>query len=565
MDNLQTSLYQTHLELGARLTPFGGWAMPVQYSGIISEVKAVRTAAGLFDVSHMGRLDISGGKAAAFLDRVLTGAASTLRTGRARYCLICNESGGVIDDTIFYRRDADRFLLIPNAGNRPAVVAWFQRWIAAEFAGGVDLRDDTAETALLALQGPQAAALLDSLGALTDGQPPSRIRPFAAAEGVLTAGAESVAVFIGRTGYTGEDGFELAMAAAAALGVFKALLAAGALPCGLGARDALRLEAGLPLHGHEIDPETTPIEAGLERFVRADGDYIGREALQRQREEGVTRRLAGLKLPGRSAPRAGYAIRQQGREVGRITSGSYSPTLDSSIAMGYLLPDCAVPGAVLEVDIRGRSLAAEVTPLPFYSRRRGGNPPTTQSAPEPEDWGNIDPISRRMIREAASTGGPQAAAEVATKMQQSGASLAASWQRPADNPNLVELLNSNASLQRVADHYRAGNTNEPEDWGNIDPISRRMIREAASTGGAQAAAEVATKMQQSGASLVASWQRPADNPNLVELFNSNANLQRVADHYRAMALLAGGGGDDDDQAPGGVALPGGPPKPIPGS
>ena len=371
MDNLQTSLYQTHLELGARLTPFGGWAMPVQYSGIISEVKAVRTVAGLFDVSHMGRLDISGGQAAAFLDRVLTGAASTLRMGRARYCLICNESGGVIDDTIFYRRAADRFLLIPNAGNRSAVVEWLQRWIAAEFAGGVDLRDDTAETALLALQGPQSADLLDGLGVLTDGQPPSRIRPFAAAEGVLTAGAETVEVFIGRTGYTGEDGFELAMAAAAAPGVFKALLAAGALPCGLGARDALRLEAGLPLHGHEIDPETTPIEAGLERFVRADGDYIGREALQRQREEGVTRRLAGLKLPGRSAPRAGYAIRQQGREVGRITSGSYSPTLDSSIAMGYLLPDCAVPGAVLEVDIRGRSAAAEVTPLPFYSRSRG--------------------------------------------------------------------------------------------------------------------------------------------------------------------------------------------------
>ena len=371
MDNLQTSLYQTHRDLGARLVPFGGWAMPVQYSGIISEVKAVRMAAGLFDVSHMGRLDISGGQAAAFLDRVLTGAASTLRMGRARYCLICNESGGVIDDTIFYRRAADRFLLIPNAGNRAVVVDWFQQWIAAEFAGGVELWDDTAATALVALQGPQAAALLDGLCVLTDGQPPSTIRPFAADEGILTAGAETVEVFIGRTGYTGEDGFELAMDAGAAPAVFKALLAAGALPCGLGARDALRLEAGLPLQGHEIDPDTTPIEAGLERFVRADGNYIGREVLARQREQGVMRRLAGLKLPGRSAPRAGYAIQQQGREVGRITSGSYSPTLDSSIAMGYLLPDCAIPGTALEVDIRGRSVAAEVTPLPFYTRRRG--------------------------------------------------------------------------------------------------------------------------------------------------------------------------------------------------
>lgn len=371
MDNLRTSLYQTHRELGARLVPFGGWAMPVQYSGIISEVKAVRTAAGLFDVSHMGRLDISGSQAAAFLDRVLTGAASTLRLGRARYCLICNEGGGVIDDTIFYRRAADRFTLIPNAGNRPAVVDWFQQWIAAEFAGGADVRDDTTDTALVALQGPQAAALLDDLCVLSDGQLPSTLRPFAAAEGVLTAEAESVGVFIGRTGYTGEDGFELAMGAGAAPAVFKALLAAGALPCGLGARDALRLEAGLPLHGHEIDPETTPIESGLERFVRTDGNYIGREVLARQREQGVMRRLAGLKLPGRSAPRAGYAIMQQGREVGRITSGSYSPTLDSSIAMGYLLPECAIPGTALEVDIRGRSVAAEVTPLPFYSRRRG--------------------------------------------------------------------------------------------------------------------------------------------------------------------------------------------------
>lgn len=370
MDNLRTSLYQTHLDLGARMVPFGGWDMPVQYSGIINEVRAVRTAAGLFDVSHMGRLDVSGVQATAFLDRMLTGAASTLRTGRARYCLICNESGGVIDDTIFYRRAADRYLLIPNAGNRPAVMAWFKQWIDAEFAGGVDLRDDTAATALLALQGPQSPMVLDSLCVLSDEQPPSTLRPFAWAEGVLQAGADAVKVFIGRTGYTGEDGFELALDAGPAPAVFSALLAAGALPCGLGARDVLRLEAGLPLHGHEIDPETTPVEAGLERFVRPDGDYIGRPVLQRQREQGTERRLAGLKLPGRSAPRAGYAIYQQGQEVGHITSGSYSPTLDSSIAMGYLLPSCAAPGTVLEVDIRGRNVAAEVTPLPFYRRSR---------------------------------------------------------------------------------------------------------------------------------------------------------------------------------------------------
>ena len=370
MDDLQTSLYPTHQDLGARLVPFGGWAMPVQYSGILNEVNAVRTAAGLFDVSHMGRLYISGPQSAAFLDRMLTGAASTLRIGRARYCLICNESGGVIDDTIFYRLAADRYLLIPNAGNRPAVVAWFQQWMAAEFPGGVALQDSTFETALIALQGPQSPALLDGLCALTDGSPPSTIRPFAWAEGTLTAGDSPAAVFIGRTGYTGEDGFELLTDAAAGPAVFRALLAAGALPCGLGARDVLRLEAGLPLHGHEIDPETTPIEAGLTRFVRAEGDYIGRPVLQRQREQGVDRQLAGLQLPGRSAPRAGYAIWHQGQEVGRITSGSYSPTLDRSLAMGYIDPAGAAPGTVLEVDLRGRRVAAEVTPLPFYTRNR---------------------------------------------------------------------------------------------------------------------------------------------------------------------------------------------------
>ena len=362
--NLQTTLYQTHLDLGARIVPFGGWAMPVQYSGIISEVKAVRTAAGIFDVSHMGRLYISGPLATAFLDRMLTGSATTLRLGRARYCLICNEAGGVIDDTIFYRLADDRYLLIPNAGNRPAVVAWFRRWIDAEFAGGVDMDDRTAETALIALQGPQSPAVLDTLCTLDDGEPASSLRFFSWGRGTF----QGRDVFVGRTGYTGEDGFELALDAADAVQTWNDLLDAGALPCGLGARDVLRLEAALPLHGHEIDPDTSPIEAGLERFVRTRGGYIGQPVLQRQREEGAERKLVGLKLPGRSAPRAGYPILSQGQEVGRITSGSYSPTLDTSIAMGYVLAGYSDPGRSLDVDIRGRAAPAEVTPLPFYTR-----------------------------------------------------------------------------------------------------------------------------------------------------------------------------------------------------
>jgi aminomethyltransferase len=359
-------LYQNHVDLGARMVPFGGWDMPVQYSGIINEVRAVRTAVGMFDVSHMGRLNISGPQAGEFLDRMLTGSATNLRTGRARYCLICNENGGVIDDTIFYSLGDNRFLLIPNAGNRPAVVEWFKSWIEAEFSGGVQIVDRTRETGLIALQGPGAADLLDGLCKLAAGEPPSSLRFFGWAKGTLN----DHEVFIGRTGYTGEDGFELSMPSDAAPSVWIALMEAGALPCGLGARDVLRLEAALPLHGHEIDPETSPIEAALDRFVRREGDYIGQPVLADQRENGTDRKLVGLTLPGRSAPRAGYPILANGQETGRITSGSFSPTLDTSIALGYVLAGHSEPGTSVEVDIRGRTATAEIVPLPFYARGR---------------------------------------------------------------------------------------------------------------------------------------------------------------------------------------------------
>ena len=364
--NLQTTLYQSHLDLGARMVPFGGWDMPVQYSGIINEVSAVRTGAGIFDVSHMGRLYISGPMAGAFLDRMLTGSATSLRIGRARYCLICNEAGGVIDDTIFYRLAADEYLLIPNAGNRPAVLAWFNGWIEAEagFAGQVAIEDRTAESGLIALQGPRAADLLDTLFRLDDGSLPSSLRFFTWGQGDF----QGRTAFAGRTGYTGEDGFELSMPSQDAVPIWNALIEAGALPCGLGARDVLRLEAGLPLHGHEIDPDTSPIEAGLDRFVRREGNYIGQPVLSAQREQGTERSLVGLKLPGRSAPRAEYPILFEDRQIGQITSGSFSPTLDTSIAMGYVLAGYTEAGTVLQVDIRGRIASAEVVPLPFYTR-----------------------------------------------------------------------------------------------------------------------------------------------------------------------------------------------------
>ena len=370
--DFKTVLHPVHLELGARMVPFGGWDMPVQYSGILAEVKAVRTAAGLFDVSHMGRLYISGPRSTQFLDWVLTGSADTLRVGRARYCMICNESGGVIDATIVYRLAEDRYLLIPNAGNRLAVVEWFESWIENRFSGmpgsdpavspAVSMVDRTESTALIACQGPGAARIMDSL--CEDAA--SSVRPFAWKE-VNLAGKP---VMIGRTGYTGEDGFEIVAQARDAALIWNSLMEKGALPCGLGARDVLRLEAGLPLHGHEIDQGTTPIEAGLSRFVRFDKEYVGSAALAQQNEAGTERKLVGLTVAGRSAPRAEYSILHRGEIIGRVTSGSYSPTLDTSIAMGYVLGRHASPGHVVDLDIRGRTVSAKIVALPFYTRSK---------------------------------------------------------------------------------------------------------------------------------------------------------------------------------------------------
>ena len=341
------------------MVPFGGWDMPVQYSGILAEVKAVRTAAGLFDVSHMGRLYISGPQCTEFLDWVLTGSAESLRVGRARYCMICNESGGVIDDTIFYRLAEDRYLLIPNAGNRTTVVEWFQSWIQNKFPS-VLMEDRTDSTALIACQGPGAAAIMDSL---CKGADPA-MRPFAWRDLVL-AGKPVTA---GRTGYTGEDGFEVVCRSQDAQSIWESMMEQGAVPCGLGARDVLRLEAGLPLHGHEIDEKTSPIEAGLDRFVRFDKEYVGSQVLARQNAVGVDRKLVGLTVEGRSAPRADYSILHNSDIIGQVTSGSYSPTLDTSIAMGYVLGRYATLEQLVHLDIRGRTVPANIVKLPFYTR-----------------------------------------------------------------------------------------------------------------------------------------------------------------------------------------------------
>ena len=366
--NLRTPLYDTHVALGGRMVPFGGWDMPVQYpSGIIAEVRAVRTGAGLFDVSHMGRVYISGPAATEFLDTVVTGSAATLEVGRARYCMICNERGGVIDDTIFYRlhpeKDGeDRYLLIPNAGNRHRVLDWFGLVAGQRFGDSVTLNDQTMQSSLLACQGPAALGLAAELAENgLDG-----LRPFTWT-GTAMCGAD---VLVGRTGYTGEDGVEILTPASAAPSVWKALTDAGAVPCGLGARDVLRTEAGLPLHGHELDESTTPVEAQLERFVDFGKDFVGRDALEKQRQTGTTFTLVGLQLPGRSAPRATYALSVLGFPAGQVTSGCYSPTLDTSLGMGYVFPEFSRPGTVLEMDKRGVIEEITVTTLPHYRRPR---------------------------------------------------------------------------------------------------------------------------------------------------------------------------------------------------
>ena len=366
--NLRTSLYDTHVAAEARMVPFGGWDMPVQYpSGIIAEVRAVRTSAGLFDVSHMGRVYISGPSATAFLDTVVTGSAASLEIGRARYCMICNDRGGVIDDTIFYRLSPDengddRYLLIPNAGNRHRVLDWFGLVIGQRFGDSVTLNDQTMQTSLLACQGPSA---LGMAAALTEAGLEG-LRPFAWTNARL-CGAE---VLVGRTGYTGEDGIEIMAPASAAPAIWKALTDAGAVPCGLGARDVLRTEAGLPLHGHELDESTTPVEARLDRFVDFGKDFIGHAALDKQRVEGAKFTLVGLQLPGRSAPRATYALSVLGFPAGQVTSGCYSPTLDTSLGMGYVFPEYSRPGTVLEMDKRGLVEEITVTTLPHYRRPR---------------------------------------------------------------------------------------------------------------------------------------------------------------------------------------------------
>ena len=360
----QTPLHDVHLELNATLTDFAGWSMPVRYDSDLAEHHAVRQHAGLFDLSHMGEIEVVGPEAGVALDRALVGAASRIKVGKARYSMLCAEDGGVLDDLIVYRRDEDRYLVVANAANADTVLSALN-----ERAEGSDaeVADTSAQTALIALQGPAAAGVLAGLGVSEIDD----IRYYAGND-VEVAG---IATFLARTGYTGEDGFELFVAAEHAVTMWWALLEAGrsaeVVPAGLACRDTLRLEAGMPLYGNELGPDRTPFDAGMDRVIAFDTDFVGKAALERVSEVGASEKLVGLTAEGRRAPRSGYAVQTgEGATVGEITSGALSPTLGLPIAMAYVANDHAEPGTKLAVDVRGRPLPAEVVELPFYRRPR---------------------------------------------------------------------------------------------------------------------------------------------------------------------------------------------------
>jgi aminomethyltransferase len=354
----RTPLYAVHRALGARLVPFAGFEMPVQYTSILAEHGAVRERAGLFDVSHMGQLHLRGPTAIADAERLLTCPVASLGIGRVRYGLLCNERGGVIDDVTLYRLADDHLLICVNASN----IAKDHAWIAAHRSPVTELRDASEATCLLALQGPASDAILQPLAAAEL----ARLRFFTFAETAL-AGAR---VLVSRTGYTHAGGFEIFGAAADAERLWRALCEAGAphglAPAGLGARDTLRLEAALPLYGHELDDDTTPLEARLERFVKLDaGGFIGCDALRAQRAAGPRRALVGFLVEGRGIARADHALAHAGAPVGRVTSGAPSPTLGKPIGLGYVPPALAEIGTKLDVMVRGRAVPARVVATPF--------------------------------------------------------------------------------------------------------------------------------------------------------------------------------------------------------
>jgi aminomethyltransferase len=358
-----TPLTETHRDLGARLIEFGGWLMPVQYGSIIDEHRTVRERVGLFDLSHMGELYVEGPEAGSALNAALVSEPAALAIGRAQYSMICAPDGGVIDDLIVYRLAEGRFLVVANASNAGVV----SDALAERLDGFRAVLDDRSlATGLLAVQGPRS---VDVLTPLTDVDL-AGLRYYAASEGTVAG----IPALVARTGYTGEDGFEVFVDTGRTQALWDALLeavrGADGGPIGLGARDTLRLEAGMPLYGNELDRKTNPYEAGLGRVVKLgkEGDFVGRAALEKVARDGPARRLVGLVVEGRGIARHGHTVWSGDRRTGVVTSGTQSPTLGVPIAMAYVAPSDAEPGTVVDVEIRDARVPARVVALPFYRR-----------------------------------------------------------------------------------------------------------------------------------------------------------------------------------------------------
>ncbi|MCH7810798.1 MAG: glycine cleavage system aminomethyltransferase GcvT [Chloroflexi bacterium] len=357
---LHTPLHGEHAALGARLVPFAGWEMPVQYAGIVDEHKAVRGAAGMFDVSHMGRFEVHGPDAGRFLRYVSTWDVTSLATGVGHYAAACREDGGILDDVYVFRLEDERWLIVVNASNAPKMRDWMARHITQFDARLVDRHHSTA---MIAVQGPDALARLDGV---VGADFVRSLKPRRCGE----TDWKGHVLFASRTGYTGEDGLELVVEAEGGPALWRALLQAGVTPCGLGSRDTLRLEAALLLYGNDIDEETNPFEVGLDWVVTLDdgADFLGRDPLVRVKERGVERQLVCLRALGRGIMRHGHAVRNDGADVGVVTSGGFSPTLGVSIGLGFVAPALGKVGGRLEVDVRGKALPVEVVPRPFYKR-----------------------------------------------------------------------------------------------------------------------------------------------------------------------------------------------------
>jgi aminomethyltransferase len=370
-----TALYDQHKKAGASFTDFGGWQMPLKYTSELAEHHAVRNAAGLFDLSHMGEVWVTGPDAGAFLDYALAGKLSAIAVGKAKYSLICDADGGIIDDLISYRRDDHKYLVVPNAGNATVVAA-----ALAERAANFDVvvEDASAETSLIAVQGPAAEAILLALVPAEQHTLVTELKYYAAVEVGLTVNGTVQTLLLARTGYTGEDGFEIYVPNVDAAGLWEALLDAGAahglIPAGLACRDSLRLEAGMPLYGNELSRHVNAYAAGLGPVVSLakESDFVGKEALAAIKAAGVGstigQKLVGLKGLGRRAARGHYPVLKDGMLIGEVTSGQPSPTLGYPVAMAYVDVEHSEVGTVLDVDLRGKAERFEVVALPFYKR-----------------------------------------------------------------------------------------------------------------------------------------------------------------------------------------------------